>query len=360
MLNLLYLYAILINTIPFMKASILFLSLFLCIHSIAQEENRAVMTNLIEYGVSNYDFTQDQNAEAIKLFNILIDTNVIYNYDCYKGNPLVNNKYKYDGAANLNILSNKEVAYSIYPIDTVKRYDDILRSYVIDVLRDDYTKEVFPSFSFSERWEYDTVDFQFYKKVNIISLGTSVFTEENEYMGGLPLLYVKLKEGCLNDTNLMMKDMVCDVFINSAEFGNWSINDNIEASSRYDFFDFIYSEVDNGKINAYQDFEKNTRFYSAEEIKSSSDTLIRMDTISALFDDNGFVTSFCGLPIMGGRNEIGSYHMVRFIEDWYFDVKQQVFIKRVKAIGFLVPEYDYEKEWVIYHVSTPVFWIFFD
>lgn len=335
-----------------MKRCILFLSLFLCIHSIAQEENRVVMTKLIVYKVLNESFTSEQNTEAVKLFNILTDTNVIYHYDCYEWNPLIDNKYKYDDGEHVYKLSNKEVRSSIY-VKTIKtlQHPSKPNDYYDSIIYRDYSIEDFYAFSFSERWEYDTVDFKFYKKANAIAPMVSLFNSQKELMGYVTLLHFLLNNNTSENVVWSIKNVQYDVCINeyfsTGEcFSNsWSVYENIEATDRYDFMEYVFSSIDNASIKAYKDKNKTIEVNSVNEFIEYN-----YDTLAGQYFDTIIMSVY--------DISLNEFSHLRFIEDWCFDVENQCFMKKVKAIGFVREEWD--KKTFKSKGYRPLFWVFFD
>ncbi len=341
-----------------MKACLFFLALFVYINCFSQENNNVVLTKLIVYKVLNESFTTEQKPEAIKLFNILTDTNVIYHYDCYEENPLFNNKYKYDGVAIINKLSNKEICSSIY-IEIIKtlQHPSLPNDYYDSLINRDYSKEDFPVFSFSEKWVYNTVNFQFYKKVNAIAPKVRVYSlYKEEFLGYKPLLHILFNNSAFESANWTLKNVQYDVCINyyikrreDVCFGFWTVGDNIEASDRYGFMEHVFTSIDNGTIKAYKDKNKTI------EIKSTDDIILSYDSI---YCDPVFPPWEESLVVIANKMVNSDLIGIRFVEDWFFDIEKQSFIKKVKAIGFMIEEFDDKTFKSIGY--KPLFWVFFD
>jgi hypothetical protein len=125
--------------------------------------------------------------------------------------------------------------------------------------------------------------------------------------------------------------------------------------------EYVFRCIDNNSINAYMDSNKTIKINSTEDITLGYDTITLSRNYPPYEKYDTVVVNNMNVEDISG---------IRFVEDWYFDIKQQTFIKEVKAMGVLLGNYNwdglYDDKYVRltredeYLAKTPAFWIFFD
>lgn len=123
---------------------------------------------------------------------------------------------------------------------------------------------------------------------------------------------------------------------------------NIEESTRYELVSTILRVAYEGKIQAYDYFNKPL---SLQELKSLGvDTTYRTLTRStppyAEYD-----------TVITSKIEVSDITKIRFLEEWYLDEENLVIEKVIKGIAPVVDKYDHEGNFI---GLFPLFWIYKD
>lgn len=336
-----------------MKKLFVFFSMVFPLLALAQQgKNTVLLTQYITYRVNTSDY-KNYKEFGEKLFDVLTDTNQIYNYSCYKDNPFIENFYNYTDNKSKPFDKQelyKRIYFGRYNFST--RVPDTLY-FPKDQWRN-FRNDTTQLFYFGESWEYDTVNINFIKKVNFISPGVKDYDNDFALKGYDPIFCIVMKQPFESDTLLRLNNAIYDVKINYDWFpGAMNTIENIEPTERLTFLKFIFSGIYKGQIKAYNDsagispvesIRKKMKYLPDRWIHSGGqlDTIIEIEY----------------------NIEIEDINKIRFIEDWVFDNTHQCFVKKVKAMGFIAdPEENNlgdDHEFVDKHNKNPLFWIIFE
>jgi hypothetical protein len=140
-----------------------------------------------------------------------------------------------------------------------------------------------------------------------------------------------------------------DVFIKSPDPDSpWWV-DNIEGLKRESLIKTIINKVYSGEIKAYEYMFK--RPYTKEEVKALenyTDTL----AFQRAYPPYDYYDT-----VVVHQLDIQKIVKIKFLEEWYFDEKHNIFEKKVVGLAPVKENYGKDGELRGY---TPMFWIFFD
>lgn len=197
---------------------------------------------------------------------------------------------------------------------------------------------------FSETWSLDTLSHSFTKKVLMLSCFESQNAFYQNFRNKYIFNFITNSSDSSSKLKIFKENATYDVPMvgtnqSRVNYGYTSSN-FIPAHLRYPFLEQLFSEVKNENIGvfAYDNELESLDLDSAVSFQHFFDNCASFDTI--LIENLGMRDTI----IVETTIRLSDIAGIRFIEDWFFDEDQFIFIKKVKAIIPLIADIDNEGE----------------